>query len=68
LELEAVPIEKPEELNVIVGQSHFIKTIEDLHEALAGSSVVDGKPPLGVESEQDVGERKRLLRQFGYKL
>ncbi len=30
--------------------------------------VVDGQPPLGVESEQDVEERKRLLRQFGYKL
>jgi len=28
----------PEGLNVIVGQSHFIKTVEDLHEALAGSS------------------------------
>jgi adenosine/AMP kinase len=27
-----------EGLNVIVGQSHFIKTIEDLHEALAGAS------------------------------
>jgi adenosine/AMP kinase len=28
----------PEGLNVIVGQSHFIKTVEDLHEVLAGSS------------------------------
>jgi len=28
----------PEGLNVIVGQSHFIKTVEDLHETLAGSS------------------------------
>ncbi|MBK7977132.1 MAG: adenosine-specific kinase [Deltaproteobacteria bacterium] len=35
--LEAVPITKPEDVNVIVGQSHFIKTVEDLHEALAGS-------------------------------
>ena len=33
-----VPIEKPEELNVILGQAHFIKTVEDLYEALAGSS------------------------------
>lgn len=33
---EAVPITKPEDLNVIVGQSHFIKTVEDLHEALVG--------------------------------
>lgn len=38
MELSVVPIEKPDDLNVIVGQSHFIKTVEDLHEALAGSS------------------------------
>jgi len=38
MELHAVPLEKPEDLNVIVGQSHFIKTVEDVHEALAGSS------------------------------
>ena len=37
-ELLTVPIEKPEELNVILGQAHFIKTVEDLYEALAGSS------------------------------
>ncbi len=160
MELEAVPIHKPDELNVIIGQSHFIKTVEDLHEALAGSSphlhfgiafcessgprlvrhsgndealvelavraasaiaaghafviflrdgypvnvlnalkgvpelctifcatanpvevivartdagrgvlgVVDGQPPLGVETAHDVEERKKLLRRFGYKL
>jgi len=37
-ELEIVPIDKPDDLNVIIGQSHFIKTVEDLHEALAGTS------------------------------
>lgn len=35
LKLERVPIEKPENANVIVGQAHFIKTLEDLHETLA---------------------------------
>jgi len=34
LTLKVVPIEKPESLNFILGQSHFIKTVEDLHEAL----------------------------------
>ncbi|NMO20178.1 hypothetical protein HPC49_26450 [Pyxidicoccus fallax] len=160
MELETVRIEKPEDLNFILGQSHFIKTVEDLHEVLAGSSpvlkfglafceasgarlvrrsgndealmalavknaralgaghsfivflregfpvnvlnaikqvpevcrifcatsnpvevviarteqgrailgVVDGQPPLGVEQEADVRERKELLRRFGYKL
>jgi adenosine/AMP kinase len=33
-----VPIEKPEDLNLILGQAHFIKTVEDLYETLAGSS------------------------------
>jgi adenosine/AMP kinase len=32
-----VKIEKPEETNFILGQSHFIKTIEDVHEALVGA-------------------------------
>lgn len=35
---EVVPIEKPETVNVIVGQTHFIKTVDDLHEALVGVS------------------------------
>ncbi len=34
MELKAVRIELPAETNVIIGQSHFIKTIEDLYEAL----------------------------------
>lgn len=38
MELQLVRIEKPEDVNLILGQSHFIKTVEDLHEALAGSS------------------------------
>lgn len=160
IDLHLVPVEKPEDLNVVLGQSHFIKTVEDLHEALAGTvpglkfgiafcessglrlvrrsgndaelvdlatrnalaigaghsfivfmregfpvnvlnqlkavpevcriycatanplqvivaetesgrgivGVVDGEPPLGVETEADVADRKRLLRDLGYKL
>ena len=37
MELLAVPIENPEQHNLIFGQSHFIKTVEDLHEALVGA-------------------------------
>jgi len=33
-----VPITPPEGVNLILGQAHFIKTVEDLYEALAGSS------------------------------
>jgi adenosine/AMP kinase len=160
MELKTVPIENPDELNLILGQSHFIKTVEDLHETLvqavpglrfglafceasgprlvrrsgndaelewlavrnaqavgAGHSfivflregfpvnvlnavkmvpevcrifcatanpvqvvvaeegdgrailgVVDGASPLGVETDDDIAERKELLRRFGYKL
>ena len=32
-----VKIEKPDEINFILGQSHFIKTVEDVHEALVNS-------------------------------
>jgi adenosine/AMP kinase len=160
MNIAAVSIEKPDDVNVVVGQAHFIKTVEDLHEALAQSSphlkfgvafceasgprlvrrsgndadlvelatrnasaigaghafvvalrggfpvsvlnaikavpevcgifcatanpveilvattpagrgivgVVDGGPTLGVETEDDVADRKQLLRRFGYKL
>jgi adenosine/AMP kinase len=160
MELSSVRIEKPEDLNLVLGQSHFIKTVEDVHETLAGASphlrfglafceasgprlvrrsgndgelvelavrnalaigaghafivflregfpvnvlnalkavpevcrifcatanpvevvvaetelgrailgVVDGGPPLGVESEDDVAARRGLLRTLGYKL
>lgn len=34
MNLTTIQIEKPEEINFILGQSHFIKTVEDIHEAL----------------------------------
>jgi adenosine/AMP kinase len=160
MDLQTIPVINPEQLNLIIGQSHFVKTVEDLHEVLAQSSpvlefglafceasgprlirrsgnasdlvdlavenaqaigaghsfvvflrggfpvsvlnsikgvpevcrifcatanplevivgvteqgrgilgVVDGEPPLGVETEVDAGERHSLLRRIGYKL
>lgn len=38
LTFEVVPIAKPDALNVVVGQAHFVKTVDDLHEALVGTS------------------------------
>jgi uncharacterized protein len=35
---EIVAVAKPEDANVIVGQAHFIKTVDDLHEAVVGVS------------------------------
>jgi len=37
MNLHTVRIDKPAEVNIIFGQSHFIKTVEDLHEAIASS-------------------------------
>jgi len=159
--LISIAVEKPDDVNVVIGQAHFIKTVEDLHEALAAISaqlkfgvafcessgprlvrrsgndaelvelatraasgiacghsfvvmlrggfpvsvlnplkavpevctifcatanpvdvlvaespagrrgiagVIDGDPPLGVETDEDVRERKAFLRRIGYKL
>ena len=156
-----VDIDKPEDVNVILGMTHFIKTVDDIHEAMVGCvpdiqfglgfceasadrlvrwtgtndelielakknaqnigcghsfclflgaptfplhvlkslqqvpevchifcatanhvqvvvaetdagrgimGVIDGKPPLGVETDQHVQERRQLLKDFGYKL
>src|SRR5690348_9030058 len=37
METVVVDIQKPDDVNLILGQSHFIKTVEDLHEALVGA-------------------------------
>lgn len=160
MELHVVAVDKPPDMNVVLGQAHFVKTVEDVHEALVGTSphlrfgvafceasgprlirrsgnddrlvalataaaeaigaghsfvvfleggfpvnvlnalkavpevcglyaatanplqvvvaetdlgrgilgVVDGAPPLGVETADDVTARSRLLRDLGYKL
>ncbi|HTX65599.1 MAG TPA: adenosine-specific kinase [Opitutaceae bacterium] len=161
MQLTTVRIEKPEAINFILGQTHFIKTVEDVHEALVNAvpgikfglafceasgkclvrwsgtdaamielarknaltiaaghtfvvflgegyypvnvlnavkavpevcrifcatanptevvvaateqgrgvlGVIDGSPPLGVESDADLAWRKDLLRKIGYKL
>jgi adenosine/AMP kinase len=37
MELKVVSLEKPEDVNLVVGQAHFIKTVEDIAEVLAAS-------------------------------
>ena len=34
MDLTTLKIEKPEAINLILGQAHFIKSVEDMHEAL----------------------------------
>jgi hypothetical protein len=38
MELKVVKVEVPQDCNIILGQSHFIKTVEDVYEALASSA------------------------------
>ena len=37
MNLTSVVIEKPAEINFILGQTHFIKTVEDVHEAMVNT-------------------------------
>ena len=159
MKTEAIRIEKPSDANIIIGQTHFIKSVEDLYEAMVNSvpgikfgiafneasgprlvradgndddlkrcavenagrigaghafvvvirnaypvnvlnrikdvaevcsifcatandlevvvaesplgrgiiGVIDGQPPLGVETDEDAKERKEFLRKIGYK-
>lgn len=61
MNIQSVEIEKPEEdINVILGQSHFIKSVEDLYEALV-TSVPNGK--FGLAFCEASG--KRLIRYEG---
>ena len=37
MDMKAVKIEKPDAINFVLGHSHFIKTVEDIHEALVNT-------------------------------
>jgi uncharacterized protein len=60
VDVSTVVIDNPDELNLILGQSHFIKTVEDLHETLAGSS-----PALRFGIAFNEASGKRLVRRSG---
>jgi adenosine/AMP kinase len=60
VKLDVVRIDIPEGTNVILGQSHFIKTVEDIYEALASSS-----PALKFGFAFSEASGKRLIRYDG---
>ncbi len=62
MDLERVKVEKEEEMNIILGQSHFIKTVEDIYEAVI-TSVPDVK--FGIAFCEASGDR--LVRYDGTK-
>lgn len=76
MEFKTVRIDKPEDVNIILGQTHFIKTVEDLYEALV-NSVPNIKFGIGfcessgaclVRSEGNDDELKTLAAQNAYNI
>lgn len=71
LEFKSVAITKPDEVNFILGQSHFIKTVEDLYEALInnvpgisfGLAFVESSGACKIRSEGSDPELKRLAEE-----
>jgi adenosine/AMP kinase len=64
MELKTIKIKAPPYTNLILGQTHFIKTVEDLYEVLITSS-----PGIkfGIAFCEASEERKSFLRTIGYK-
>lgn len=60
MELNAVQVEKPEDANVIIGMSHFIKTCEDFYEAM-----VETVPGIKFGLAFCEASTKRLIRVEG---
>ena len=71
LEFKLVKIKKPDDVNLILGQSHFIKTVEDLYEALVNSvpgikfglAFVESSGACKVRSEGNDPELKKLAQE-----
>ena len=76
MELQIVKIEVPKECNVVLGMAHFIKTVEDLYEALVGSvpnikfgiGFCESSGPCLVRCEGNDRELKKLASQHAFKL
>ncbi len=60
MEIQVIPIEKPEEMNFILGHTHFIKSVEDLYEA-----VVQSVPGVKFGIAFCEASQKRLVRWTG---
>jgi hypothetical protein len=76
MELKTYKLKIPEGANVILGQTHFIKTAEDLYEALVGSvpgikfglAFCEASGPCLVRSEGNDEELKKLAAQSAFEI
>jgi hypothetical protein len=71
IEFKTVTIKKPEDVNCIIGQSHFIKTVEDLYEAMVnnvpgiqfGLAFVESSGACKVRAEGTNAELKKMAQE-----
>lgn len=71
LELKLVKIKKPEDVNLILGQSHFIKSVEDMYEILVNSvpgikfglAFVESSGACKIRSEGNDSQLKKLAEE-----
>ena len=76
LELKTVKIDPPKDCNIILGQAHFIKTVEDIYEALVnavpnikfGVGFCESSGPCLVRSEGTDEELKRYATEKAYEI
>lgn len=76
MNIETVKVEMPENCNVILGNAHFIKTVEDLYEALVnavpgikfGIGFCEASGPCLVRVEGNDAELKQLATNYALKL
>jgi hypothetical protein len=65
MQLMTVKVEKPDDTNFILGQTHFIKSVEDIHEALVGStSTMLSSPPNGPRPKTALLPERFCVCQF----
>jgi uncharacterized protein len=76
LEFKTVKVKKPDDVNIILGQSHFIKTVEDMYEALVnavpgikfGLAFAESSGACKIRSEGTDPELKRLAQDNALEL
>jgi hypothetical protein len=76
MEIRAVRVEKPEEVNIILGQTHFIKTAEDIFEAVRcavpsakfGVAFCEASGPCLVRAEGNDPELKELAARNAFSI
>lgn len=71
VQIKTVKVNKPAEVNLILGQSHFIKTVEDIYEALVnqvpgikfGLAFVESSGACKIRTEGTDAELKKLAQE-----